>query len=56
MPRAQYIPLAFEPGLWKNGPLYQAQGRWYDADLMRWANVVLGLLAAGDLGVSPRLR
>jgi len=42
MPPPQYVPLRFEPGVWKNGTLYQAQGRWYDADLMRWSVGALG--------------
>ena len=42
MSPAQYIPLKFQPGVWKNGTLYQAQGRWYDADLMRWSVGALG--------------
>ena len=42
MPAAQYVPLQFKPGVWKNGTLYQAQGRWYDADLMRWSVGALG--------------
>ena len=42
MPPAQYVPLQFKPGVWKNGTLYQAQGRWFDADLMRWSVGALG--------------
>ena len=42
MPAPQYIPLEFQPGLWKNGTLYQARGRWFDADLMRWSVGGLG--------------
>ena len=38
----QYVPLRFEPGVWKNGTLYQAQGRWFAADLMRWSVGALG--------------
>tara|TARA_R110002020_G_scaffold7935_7_gene32603 strand:+ start:783 stop:2327 length:1545 start_codon:yes stop_codon:yes gene_type:complete len=36
MAAPQYVPLEFKPGVWKNGTLYQARGRWYDSDLMRW--------------------
>ena len=36
MPPPQFVPLRFEPGVWKNGTLYQARGRWHDATLMRW--------------------
>ncbi len=42
MPAPQYVPLQFQPGVWKNGTLYQAQNRWYDADLMRWSVGALG--------------
>jgi len=42
MPAPQYIPLEFQPGVWKNGTLYQARGRWYDSDLMRWNTGALG--------------
>jgi len=31
-----YLSLAFPPGLYKNGTLYQAKGRWYDANLVRF--------------------
>jgi len=31
-----YIPLKLPPGLMRNGTKYQAKGRWYDADLVRW--------------------
>ncbi len=30
------ITLKIPPGLYKNGTIYQAAGRWYDADLVRW--------------------
>lgn len=30
------IPLEFPPGLFKNGTVYQAQGRWYDANGVRF--------------------
>lgn len=30
------IPLPIPPGVYRNGTNYQAQGRWYDADLVRW--------------------
>ena len=42
MAAPEYVPLQFEPGVWKNGTLYQARGRWYDADLMRWSVGALG--------------
>ena len=42
MPAPQYVSLEFQPGVWKNGTLYQARGRWFDADLMRWSVGGLG--------------
>jgi len=30
------IPLRFKPGVYRNGTRYQAKGRWYDTDLMRF--------------------
>ena len=42
MARPQYVNLQFQPGLFKNGTVYQAQDRWYDADLMRWSNGAIG--------------
>ena len=30
------INLKIPPGLYKNGTLYQAAGRWFDANLVRW--------------------
>ena len=61
----QYLPLKFEPGVWKNGTLYQARNRWYDADLMRWSVGALGPVggwrpwgfateAAASSGYTPR--
>ena len=31
-----YIPLKLPPGIYRNGTEYQAAGRWYDANLVRW--------------------
>ena len=30
------IPLRIPPGVYRNGTAYQASGRWYDANLVRW--------------------
>jgi len=30
------VTLKIPPGLYRNGTIYQAAGRWYDADLVRW--------------------
>jgi hypothetical protein len=37
-----YLPLAIPPGIARNGTEYQAQGRWYDANLVRWYGEQLG--------------
>ena len=31
-----YIQLKLQPGVYKNGTEYQAAGRWYDSNLVRW--------------------
>jgi hypothetical protein len=31
-----YIPIKIPPGIYRNGTEYQAAGRWYDANLVRW--------------------
>lgn len=31
-----FIPLAIPPGVVRPGTLYQAKGRWYDSQLVRW--------------------
>lgn len=31
-----YLPLAFPPGLYRNGTEYQSKGRWFDANLIRF--------------------
>jgi hypothetical protein len=33
-----YIPLVFPPGIYRAGTELQSTGRWYDANLVRWAN------------------
>ena len=30
------IPLKIPPGVYRNGTEYQAAGRWYDSNLVRW--------------------
>ncbi len=32
------VPLNVPPGVWKNGSQYEAKGRYYDANLVRWKN------------------
>jgi hypothetical protein len=32
------IPLKPPPGAWRNGTRYEAKGRWYDVNLVRWLN------------------
>lgn len=36
-----FTPLNIPPGVWRNGTQYQAAGRWYDANLVRWVQGVL---------------
>jgi hypothetical protein len=31
-----YLPLKLPPGIYRNGTEYQAAGRWFDANLVRW--------------------
>lgn len=38
MPRDSYLPLKPAPGAWRNGSRYEAAGRWYDVNLVRWSN------------------
>lgn len=30
------VPLEIQPGVYRNGTEYQAKGRWYDTNLVRW--------------------
>jgi hypothetical protein len=30
------VPLKFPPGIFRNGTKYEAKGRWYDSNLVRW--------------------
>lgn len=32
------LPLAIRPGVWRNGTRYEAFGRWYDVNQVRWTN------------------
>lgn len=38
MPMDRYLPLKPAPGAWRNGSRYEATGRWYDVNLVRWTN------------------
>ena len=35
------LPIQLPPGVWRNGTQYQAGGRWYDSNLVRWVQGVL---------------
>lgn len=35
------IPLSMQPGVWRNGTKYQARGRYYDSNLVRWFDQTL---------------
>lgn len=34
--------MTIKPGVYKNGTRYQAKGRWYDANLVRWYEGIMG--------------
>src|SRR5512146_1690930 len=36
MAQMTYYPITPPPGLWRNGTKYQAKGRWYAANLIRF--------------------
>ena len=36
MPSPFFAPLAIPPGVFRSGNEYQAKGRWYDTNLVRW--------------------
>jgi hypothetical protein len=36
MPTDQFTPLKPPPGAWRNGTRFEAKGRWYDVNLVRW--------------------
>lgn len=38
----RFIPLTIKPGVYKNGTRYQAKGRWFDANLVRWYEGIMG--------------
>lgn len=38
MPRDSFLPLKPAAGAWRNGSSYEAMGRWYDVNLVRWTN------------------
>jgi len=38
MPRDSYLSFKPAPGAWRNGSRYEASGRWFDVNLVRWTN------------------
>lgn len=36
MPTDTFTPLKPPPGAWRNGTRFEAKGRWYDVNLVRW--------------------
>jgi hypothetical protein len=46
------IPLKIRPGVYKQGTRYEAKGRWFDADLVRWHNGRMGAIG----GWSPMVK
>jgi hypothetical protein len=53
-----YVPLNIPPGVVRPGTLYDARGRWYDANLIRWIRgadpKVWSMLAVGGWQVMER--
>jgi hypothetical protein len=53
------IPLTLPPGVWRNGTQYQAKGRYYDSNLVRWYDGQLrpwggwSLFSSTTLGAPP---
>jgi hypothetical protein len=41
MPVEKLVPLALPPGAYRNGTKYQAKGRFYDTNLVRWLEGIL---------------
>jgi hypothetical protein len=37
-----YVPLRYAPGVYKQGTKYQAKGRWFHANLVRWYEGTMG--------------
>jgi microcystin-dependent protein len=35
---SQLVPVKLPPGMFRNGTEYEASGRWYDGNLVRWLN------------------
>jgi hypothetical protein len=54
------FPIELPPGVYRNGTILQAQGRYYDADLVRWVDGTLrpipGWRPRGDSPVSGKAR
>jgi hypothetical protein len=49
-----FVPLQIPPGVLRNGTRYQAKGRWYDADLVRWHQGVMRPIGGfTSLGTAP---
>lgn len=38
MPQDTFVSLKPPPGVWRNGTRYEAKGRWYDVNFVRWLN------------------
>lgn len=53
---SQLVPVKIPPGFFRNGTEYEASGRWYDGNLVRWKNGRLrpwGGWARGNGSVAP---
>lgn len=38
MPGLKLLPIKIPPGMFRNGTNYEAKGRWYDGNMVRWEN------------------
>lgn len=47
------VSLNLRPGVWKNGTRYQAKGRYYDTNLVRWYNGALEPIGGWTRRVDP---
>jgi hypothetical protein len=46
-----YLPLALPPGVFRNGTEYQAKGRWWDANQVRWYGSQVGPIGGSRVPV-----
>lgn len=44
----KYVSLKLPPGVFRNGTKYQAKGRWYKANLIRWSEGVMSAIGGWE--------